>query len=199
MQTVKLGFKRHMIPLPWSLFQRVVRREAATSGRVLGGLDEDQRRVHHFVVRDLPRLNAPMPPEHIAGALELSPSRVVEILDELERRLIFLFRPGGRDVVWAYPVTVAETPHHLEFSTGERLVAACGTDAVATPFVQGRLRDEALSFDVTTECACCRRPIRFTMHHDLSYRLAEPDSSPMFFVPMVDFTRLRAKSIIDDF
>ncbi len=70
---------------------------------------------------------------------------------------------------------------------------------MATPFVQGRLRDEALSFDVTTECACCSRPIRFTMHHDLSYRLAEPDASPVFFVPMVDFTRLRAKSIIDDF
>lgn len=70
---------------------------------------------------------------------------------------------------------------------------------MATPFVQGRLRDEPLSFDVTTECACCGRPIRFTMRHDLSYELHEPDSRPVFFVPMVDFTRLRAKSIIDDF
>ena len=32
--------------------------------------------------------------------------------------------PGGRDVVWAYPVTVAETPHWMAFSTGERLNAA---------------------------------------------------------------------------
>ena len=42
----------------------------------------------------------------------------------LERRLIFLFRPGGRDVVWAYPITVEQTPHRMTFSSGERLWAA---------------------------------------------------------------------------
>ena len=124
MKRVLLGFRRHMLPIPWVLFQGALRRESAKAGRELGGLDEDQRRVHHFVVRDLPRLGAPMPPEHIAGALGLPLAKVIGILDELERRLIFLFRPGGRDVVWAYPVTAAPTPHHLVFSTGERLDAA---------------------------------------------------------------------------
>jgi hypothetical protein len=124
METVKLGFRRHMIPLPWALVQRAVRRSSEKTGEKLGGLDAEQRRVHQFVVRDLPRLAAPMRPEHIVNALQMPLARVVEILDELERRLVFLFRPGGRDVVWAYPVTVAETPHHLEFSTGERLDAA---------------------------------------------------------------------------
>ncbi len=52
---------------------------------------------------------------------------------------------------------------------------------------------------MATECACCRRPIRFTMRADLGYTLAEPGCSPVFFVPSVDFTRLRAPSIIDDF
>ncbi len=113
-----------MLPIPWALFKRALGREAAKTGRKLGGLDDEHRRVHHFVVRDLPRLGAPMPPEHIAAALDLPLARVIAILDELERRLIFLFRPGGREVVWAYPVTVAETPHRLEFSTGERLNAA---------------------------------------------------------------------------
>jgi hypothetical protein len=65
--------------------------------------------------------------------------------------------------------------------------------------VQGRLRDEPLSFEIGTECACCRRPIDFTMRHDLGYTLAAPDSRPLFFVPMVDFTRLKAPNIIDDF
>jgi hypothetical protein len=92
--------------------------------RALGGLDDQQRRVHYFVVRDLPRLGEPMPPEHIAEALEMDVNRVIEIVDELERRLIFLSRSGGRDVVWAYPVTVAETPHWMAFSSGERLNAA---------------------------------------------------------------------------
>jgi hypothetical protein len=113
-----------MLPIPWALFKLVIRREASKTGRVLGGLDDEQRRVHHFVVRELPRLGAPMSPEHVAAKLELPLARVTAILDELERRLIFLFRPGGREVVWAYPVTVAETPHRLAFSTGERLNAA---------------------------------------------------------------------------
>jgi hypothetical protein len=70
---------------------------------------------------------------------------------------------------------------------------------VATPFVQGRLRNEALSFEIRTECVCCGRRIGFTMKHDLSYTFNEPGSSPMFFLPMVDFTKLKAPSIIDDF
>jgi hypothetical protein len=37
------------------------------------------------------------------------------------------------------------------------------------------------------------------MGHDLRFELEDPECDPMFFVPMVDFTKLRAKSIIDDF
>lgn len=70
---------------------------------------------------------------------------------------------------------------------------------MATPFVQGKLRNEALSFEIRTECACCGRRIGFTMRHDLGYRLHEPESNPMFFVPIVDLTKLKAPSIVDDF
>jgi hypothetical protein len=76
------------------------------------------------VVKNLPGLARPMPPDFIADRLGLSNAQVVRILDELERRLIFLFRPGGREVVWAYPVTVEPTPHRLVFSSGEKLWAA---------------------------------------------------------------------------
>ena len=113
-----------MLPIPWALFTRVMRREASKTGRALGGLDDEHRRVHHFVVRELPRQGKPLAPEIVAAALDLPLARVIAILDELERRLIFLFRPGGREVVWAYPVTVAETPHRIAFSSGERLNAA---------------------------------------------------------------------------
>ena len=98
MERVLLGFKRHTVPIPQALFRRAMKAGANKTHRVLGGVDDRQRRVHHFVVRDLPRLAEPMPPEHIAGALGMDLQRVIEIVDELERRLIFLFRPGGRDV-----------------------------------------------------------------------------------------------------
>lgn len=70
---------------------------------------------------------------------------------------------------------------------------------MAAPLVQGKLRDEPLSFDIESECACCKKPIRFTMRHDLSFTLADPSSEPVFFVPMVDFTRLKAPGIIEGF
>jgi len=65
--------------------------------------------------------------------------------------------------------------------------------------VQGRLRNEPLSFDISSECACCDRPIRFRMDYDLRFELEDPECDPLFFVPMVDFTKLKASSIIDDF
>ena len=126
MKRVLLGFKRHMVPIPWALFRRVVAREAGRTKRSIGGatLDDEQRAVHHFVVRELPRLARAMPPDYVAERLEMTAERVADIFDELEKRLVYLFRPGGRDVEWAYPVTVAETPHRLAFSSGERLYAA---------------------------------------------------------------------------
>lgn len=124
MNRVLLGVKHRMIPVPWFLFMRGLRRGAEKTKRVLGGLDDEHRRVHHFVVKELPGLAQPMPPTFIAARLHLDEARVIQILDELERRLIFLFRPGGRDVVWAYPLTVEQTPHRLVFSSGERLWAA---------------------------------------------------------------------------
>jgi hypothetical protein len=124
MDRVLLGFKRHMIPVPWPIFTRLVRKGATKAARAIGPLDDEQRRVHHFVVGDLPRIAEPMPPEHIAEALRMPLEQVVPIVDELERRKLFLFRPGGRDIVWAYPVTAASTPHHMAFSTGERIDAA---------------------------------------------------------------------------
>ena len=70
---------------------------------------------------------------------------------------------------------------------------------MATPLVQGKLRNEPLSFDIASECACCKVPIKFTMSHDLSYELGDPSSDPIFFVPLVDFTKLKAPSIVEHF
>ena len=56
-----------------------------------------------------------------------------------------------------------------------------------------------MSFDIRTECACCGQTIEFRMSDDSSYELADEAASPLFFVPLVDFTRLEAPSIVDDF
>lgn len=66
--------------------------------------------------------------------------------------------------------------------------------------MQGQLRKgERLAFEVEASCACCGRDVSFRMNGDLDYTLGDASSAPLFFAPLVDFTRLRAPSIVDDF
>jgi hypothetical protein len=108
-----------MIPIQRTVWQRAMKTNARTASAGLGFMSEDHYRVRDFVVRELPRVGAPLAPESIAAALDLALPRVTSILDELERHLTFLFRNERGEVTWAYPVTVDATPHHAHFSTGE--------------------------------------------------------------------------------
>jgi len=84
----------------------------------------DHRRVHHFVVSELPRAGEPIPPDVIAQKLNMPRDRVSFLLEDMEKRMTFLFRNAEGSVTWAYPVTIERTPHHLTFSTGEQVYAA---------------------------------------------------------------------------
>jgi len=70
---------------------------------------------------------------------------------------------------------------------------------VATPFVQGRLREEALAVAIRTECACCGRPIDLEIDSDLRSRVLSDATLPLLTVPLVDVQKLNAPNIIDDF
>ena len=96
----------------------------ARQAQRLAFMTEEHHAVRYFVVRELTRLGRPLEPSLIADRLDLSVSRVVEILEELEKNLLFLVRNDDEAVSWAFPVTVDRTPHRLSFSTGERLYGA---------------------------------------------------------------------------
>ena len=66
----------------------------------------------------------PLAPEYIAEKLHWPLDRVNVTLEDLERRMTFLYRDSEGAVAWAYPVTADETPHHVTFDTGERINAA---------------------------------------------------------------------------
>jgi hypothetical protein len=87
-------------------------------------MSEEHHLVREFAVRELPRVGEPLSPEFIAEELSLPVDQVESILDELDKHMTFVCRDAAGAVVWAYPVTAASTPHHLTFSTGERLYAA---------------------------------------------------------------------------
>ncbi len=119
-----LGLNRFMISIPRLLWERQVVGKARAAEVRLGFMSEDHHRVRDFVVREIPAAGGPLSPELIAERLSLSAERTNSILDELEKRLIFLFRNDAGAVAWAYPVTADPTPHEALLSTGERVHAA---------------------------------------------------------------------------
>jgi hypothetical protein len=121
---VMMGFWRFMINVPSSIGKKKVLQAKEKFEKELGFMTAEHRLVHHFVVRELPYAGEPLAPAFVADKLGLALDRVNVILDDLEKHMTFLFRNSQGQVVWAYPVTVDITPHHLTFHTGEQLYAA---------------------------------------------------------------------------
>ena len=119
-----LGFWRYMLKAPPFLWESQISKAKKKFEAENSFMSEEHGLVHHFVVRELPYAGKPLLPEFVASRLNLSVSRVKVIFDDLEERMTFLVRNGKGEVVWAYPVTVDKTPHHLTFTTGEQLYAA---------------------------------------------------------------------------
>ncbi len=119
-----LGIGKRTVPIPGGVWRQLIARRRRATGQALAFMTPDHHRVRNFVVLELPRAGVALTPEVIAGRLGMPAGRVIEILDELERHLTFLYRDPAGAVAWAYPVTATQTPHHLSFTTGERVDAA---------------------------------------------------------------------------
>jgi len=70
---------------------------------------------------------------------------------------------------------------------------------MATPFVQGRLRNERLSFEISTECGHCGEPIGLTVKEDFSCVVDDPTNPPLMYEPHVDWAGFSGPHIIDAF
>ncbi len=119
-----LGVGKWMLPVPGRVWRQAIARQATATQRALAFMTPDHHKVRDFVVVELPHAGRALPPDAIGERLGMPVRRVVEVLDELERHLTFLYRDAAGAVAWAYPVTAAQTPHQLAFSTGERVNAA---------------------------------------------------------------------------
>ncbi len=115
-----LGLSRTMLPIPRVIWQSQVPKDRTA----LDFMTQDHHRIRDFVVMELPRVGRPLSPEFIVQALDLPLAKVTGILDDLEQHMTFLFRNEQGEVVWAYPVTAAVTPHHVTFSSDEQIYAA---------------------------------------------------------------------------
>ncbi len=118
------GVWRYLVGVPPLLWEKEIEKASHKVKKSAGFMSEDHRGVHHYVVRELPRFGAPLPPETISRELALPLERTADMLRDLEEHLTFLYRNDQGQVVWAYPVTVEKTPHRITFGSGESLYAA---------------------------------------------------------------------------
>ena len=118
------GVWRYIVGVPPFLWEKQIEKSVGKVKRATGFMTSEHRLVHHFVVREMPRLGRPISVELVAEKLALPTERVAAIIDDLEKHLTFLCTNSDGEVIWAYPVTVEKTPHAITFHTGERLYAA---------------------------------------------------------------------------
>lgn len=121
---IMLGMWRYMINVPPVLLEK---QRAKSKEKIMANLafmTAEHRKLHHYVVRQLPFSGKPLKPDSIARSLDMELGRVKTMLDDLEEHMTFLFRNDQGEVVWAYPVTVEKTPHRVTFNTGEQVYAA---------------------------------------------------------------------------
>lgn len=120
-KSLMTGIWRYMLSLPPFLWKRKI---SVGGGDALNFMTEEHRLVHHFVVRELPKIGEPISPEFVADKLAMPREKVESIFDDLEKHMTFICRNDEGMAFWAYPVTVQKTPHRLTFSTGEQIYAA---------------------------------------------------------------------------
>ncbi len=123
-KSLLLGLWKHVIRIPRHIWQREVAKSAHSGANRLSFMSADHHKVRDWVVLELPRRGSPIPPEEISRKVGLPLRRTLEILDDLEKHLTFIFRNANGEVAWAYPVTAEPTPHRIEFSSGEQIYAA---------------------------------------------------------------------------
>lgn len=70
---------------------------------------------------------------------------------------------------------------------------------MATPFVQGRLRDSLLTVRIDTECAHCRQEIHIDLDSAGVWRVEPPEANPLVFEPRLDWKNFTKPNIIDDY
>jgi hypothetical protein len=121
---VLLGLWCYLLPIPAGIWQGQVKQSAVHNQQDFGSLSSEAQQVRNFAVREIPRLGRPLSPELIAQGLGMTVAQVNGILEDLEKRMSFLYRDGSESVVWAYPVTAAKTPHRAVLSSGESIYAA---------------------------------------------------------------------------
>jgi hypothetical protein len=123
-EIVLLGRGNRMVSTPKSVLDKHLAQAPEHGKERLRFMTAGHHAVRYYVVQELARSGKPLRPETIGDNLGTPLDKVISILDDLEKHLVFLVRNEEGAVSWAFPVTVERTPHKVSFSSGEQLYAA---------------------------------------------------------------------------
>jgi len=87
-------------------------------------LTQEERKAHHFIVKQMAIAKEPITIEFIGEKLNMSLNRVKEIVEKLEAMKTFCYRYDSPGINWAYPLSLENTGHKMTAGTGEQFFAA---------------------------------------------------------------------------
>ena len=123
--TVLIGRENKIVKIPESKWREELAKAPKFFASRLAFMTRDHHRVRNLVVSEIPRNHGePLRVDALSRKLSLRSAELDKILDDLERNLFFLVRDDAGSVMWAFPVTAADTGHRVSFRSGESTFAA---------------------------------------------------------------------------
>jgi len=119
-----MGFRGLMMRIPPLISDKGARKGEKGAKANAASLSNEERRVHHFIVRKMAVAKEPITSELIASELEMPNDRVFEIINKLEDLKTFIYRSDGKGINWAYPLSLENTGFRMTASSGEQFFAA---------------------------------------------------------------------------
>ena len=119
-----MGIGKFMVPIPLAISNSGLKKGVSGAESKAQRLSEEERRIHHFVVRKMASVDEPIKAELVAEETGLSVDEVERAIDKLESLKTFLYRSDGRGIDWAYPLSLDDTGHRMTVNTGESFNAA---------------------------------------------------------------------------
>ena len=86
---ILIGIWNKIIPAPMFMLIMETTRMAKTMKVKMAKMTEEKKRIHHFVVRELPNAGQPVSLAFIARELEMPVDRVSALVDEMEKDKTF--------------------------------------------------------------------------------------------------------------
>ena len=119
-----MGIGKFLVPIPLVISNKGLEKGVSGARAKAELLSEEERSIHHFVVRKMAVASEPISAASVSEELDIPLEAVEKAIYKLEVLKTFLYRSDGHGINWAYPLSLEDTGHKMIASTGEQFSAA---------------------------------------------------------------------------